>query len=119
MWNTLGKQFVEETHSAKRSAKARAVVAYCDGKTVVTFVGETSGTIADSPRGTTEFYWDTIFMPNDPSGKANNKTYAEIVDDPTLGLKYKVVNLSQSSKAMIQFLNFRKAHPPELWPRFA
>jgi XTP/dITP diphosphohydrolase len=117
MWNALKEQFILETKSAKRRAIARAVVAYCDGKSVTTFVGETSGTIADSPRGKTEFYWDTVFMPDDPSGKALNKTFAEIADDPSLGLKYKMTDLSQSSKAMVKFLDFRRSHSPDLWPR--
>lgn len=117
MWNALTDRFIQETHSAKRPVTARAVVAYCDGKAVTTFVGETKGTIAESPRGKREFYWDTVFIPNDPSGKAKDKTYAEIVDDPALGLKYKMVNLSQSTKAMLRFLDFRKTHLPDLWPR--
>lgn len=117
MWNALTDRFIQETHSAKRPVTARAVVAYCDGKAVTTFVGETKGTIAESPRGKREFYWDTVFIPNDPSGKVKDKTYAEIVDDPALGLKYKMVNLSQSTKAMLKFLDFRKTHLPDLWPR--
>jgi inosine/xanthosine triphosphate pyrophosphatase family protein len=117
MWNALTDRFIQETHSAKRPVTARAVVAYCDGKAVTTFVGETKGTIAESPRGKREFYWDTVFVPNDPSGKVTDKTYAEIVDDPALGLKYKMVNLSQSTKAMLKFLDFRKTHLPDLWPR--
>jgi non-canonical purine NTP pyrophosphatase (RdgB/HAM1 family) len=119
MWNALEEHFIVETQSAKRRASARAVVAYCDGKSVSTFVGETSGTIAESPRGKREFYWDTVFMPDDPSGKAKDKTFAEISDDPDLGLKYKMVALSQSSKAMLKFLDFRLNHPPDLWPRSA
>lgn len=117
MWNVLGSRFIEETHSADRRATARAVVAYCDGQSVRTFVGETTGTISAEPRGSRLFYWDTVFMPDDPSGKIKNKTYAEIVDDPKFGLKYKVTYLSQSTKAMLQFVEFRMSHPPRLWPR--
>jgi XTP/dITP diphosphohydrolase len=117
MWNSLKEKFISETHSAQRSAIARAVVAYCDGKSVTTFVGETKGTIAESPRGKREFYWDTVFMPDDPNGKIKNKTFAEIVDEPGYGLSYKMEHLSQSSKAMLQFLEFRRKHSPDLWPR--
>ena len=116
MWDALGDAFIDETHSAGRRAIARAVVAYCDGKSVTTFVGETMGTLAKEPRGRREFYWDTIFQPDDPSGKANGKTYAEIVEDPHLGLQYKVLNLSQSTLAMLKFLeHVRKMGRPELW----
>jgi XTP/dITP diphosphohydrolase len=117
MWNVLGNRFVEETHSADRRATARAVVAYCDGQSVRTFVGETTGTISAKPRGSRLFYWDTVFIPDDPSGKVKNKTYAEIVDDPNFGLKYKVTHLSQSTKAMLRFVEFRISQPPGLWPR--
>ena len=106
MWNTLGVNFLDETHSQNRRALARSVIAYCDGKSVQTFVGETWGTLADTPRGGRQFYWDTIFMPDDPTGRVQNKTYAEIVEDPSLGIEYKIVHLSQSSRAMIEFLRY-------------
>lgn len=116
MWDTLKDRFVEETKSAGRRAIARAVIAYCDGKGVRTFVGETKGELASQPRGNRDFYWDTIFMPDDPTGKAAGKTYAEIAEDPTLGLRHKVINLSQSSRAMLQFLEYlRKVGISELW----
>lgn len=117
MWDFLLDKFIEETHSAGRPAIARAVVAYCDGRSVHTFVGETSGKIADRPRGNRKFYWDTIFIPDDSRGKTKGKTYAEIFDDPGLGLKYKMTKLSQSSRAMLEFLEFRRLNQPDLWPR--
>lgn len=116
MWNALGEKFIQETHSAGRRAIARAVVAYCDGKSVHTFTGETKGVLASSPRGARKFYWDTIFIPDTPSGKEGDKTYAEIVENPRLGLKYKMTKLSQSGKAMMAFLQFlKKVGPPSLW----
>ena len=116
MWNTLKDRFLEETKSAGRNATARAVIAYCDGKSVKTFVGETDGILATEPRGKRTFYWDTIFEPYDPSGKAAGKTYAEIAEDKKLGLKYKIIHLSQSSRAMIKFLEYLwKVGTPELW----
>lgn len=115
MWNTLRDRFIQETQSAGRNATARAVVAYCDGKSVKTFVGERDGVLANAPRGNRQFYWDTVFMPADPSGRAKNKTYAEIVDDPTLGLRYKV-ELSQSSAAMMLLLeHLRQTGGSPLW----
>ena len=107
MWDTLEQDFVKETNSGKRKAVARAVIAYCDGMKVTTFVGERAGTIAEEPRGERKFYWDTVFIPEDPSGKAGGLTYAEIAEDPSLGLLYKVTELSQSSAAMKKFLSHR------------
>ncbi|NOS70149.1 MAG: hypothetical protein HOP33_09490 [Verrucomicrobia bacterium] len=116
MWNTLGDRFLAETNSAGRPAIARAVVAYCDGMSVKTFVGETRGQLAKTPRGDRKFYWDTVFEPDDTSGTTKGRTYAEIVADPKLGLVYKIVELSQSSKAMMQFLEFIRIAPPSsLW----
>ena len=117
MWNALGERFITETHSAGRRATACAVVAYCDGKDVRTFRGETKGTIAASVRGRRAFYWDTVFVPDTDAGTPGNKTYAEIVDDAALGLKHKVSRLSQSSKAMLKFLEYRLTSEPQLWGR--
>jgi len=116
MWNTLGNKFLEETQSKGRRALARAVIAYCDGMSVHTFVGETTGTLAEVPRGLRKFYWDTVFIPDDTSGISQGKTYAEIVADPDLGIEYKIKNLSQSSKAMLNFLKYLKDNDdPVLW----
>jgi XTP/dITP diphosphohydrolase len=116
MWDTLQERFVEETKSAGRCAIARAVIAYCDGKQVQTFVGERAGTIADQPRGGRQFYWDTVFMPEDSSGRSMGLTYAEIVESKVLGLAYKMRELSQSSAAMKEFLDYRlRVGEPELW----
>lgn len=114
MWNSLGDHFLEETNSRGRKATARAVIAYCDGRKVQTFIGETDGTLAQEPRGSRAFYWDTIFIPD--NAETGNLTYAEIVDDPKFGLDYKVATLSQSSKAMLKFLAyFHKEGAPYLW----
>ena len=116
MWDTLRDRFVDEMKSAGRKAIARAIVAYCDGKQVKTFVGERAGTIADRPRGSREFYWDTVFVPEDSSGHSRGLTYAEIVESADLGLAYKIRELSQSSAAMKSFLEYRlRAGDPELW----
>ena len=111
MWNSLGDRFISETQSAGRKATARAVVAYCDGQKVRTFSGETSGFIADAPRGDRAFYWDTVFVP-DVAGKRGERTYAEIVEKDGLSAK---ILLSQSTKAMMNFLEFRRLSRPELW----
>jgi inosine/xanthosine triphosphate pyrophosphatase family protein len=92
------------------------VIAYCDGKEVRTFIGEREGKIADAPRGSRKFYWDTVFIPDDPSGVSNGLTYAEIVETASLGLEYKIKQLSQSSAAMTRFLAHRlEAGDPDLW----
>jgi XTP/dITP diphosphohydrolase len=113
MWNSLDTNFIEETHSAGRKVTARAVVGYCDGHTVKTFAGETAGKIAPEPRGDRNFYWDTVFIPEEAKDDAAGKTYAEIVK--AKGLEFKMTNFSQSAKAMIQFLEYRLTHSPDMW----
>jgi XTP/dITP diphosphohydrolase len=117
MWDALHDQFIMETGSANREAIAGAIVAYCDGMKIVTFAGDREGRIAASPRGSRQFYWDTIFIPKDPTNTVSGKTYAEIADDPDLGLEFKVLRLSQSTMAMNKFLEYLRSAPPsKLWP---
>jgi XTP/dITP diphosphohydrolase len=113
MWNTLGVDFVAETNSAGARAVARSCVAYCDGQRVETFIGETQGRIASEPKGSRHFYWDTIFIPDDPDHPDSERTYAEIVEEDGLAAK---MHLSQSGKALRAFLEYRLQHQPELWP---
>jgi inosine/xanthosine triphosphate pyrophosphatase family protein len=117
MWDFLKGSFIAETRSAGRGAIARAAIAYCDGRSIETFSGETRGKISDTPRGSRHFYWDTIFIPDDSGGSpgTGTMTYAEIVDSTALGLAFKMTKLSQSSRAMLEFLEYRLSHEPELW----
>jgi XTP/dITP diphosphohydrolase len=112
MWDALGaEKFIVETNSRGRRVRACAVIGYCDGLSVRCFRGETFGRLADRPSGSREFYWDTIFIP-----EAETMTYAEICSNPSMGLKKKVA-LSQSTKALSEFLQHRlKIGMPPLFP---
>ena len=115
MWNALGADFFGSVRLQSRGATAQAVVGYCDGMRAQTFLGCTHGELAVEPRGSRNFYWDTIFVPDDPARPNAGLTYAEIVDE--LGLEYKVVKLSQSTKAMGECLNhIRTQEANLLWP---
>jgi XTP/dITP diphosphohydrolase len=96
------EDFVRRISAAGERAVARAVIGYCDGMSVHIFTGETEGVIADRPRGSREFYWDTIFAPDGYGGA----TYAEITADLTRGIPEKM-KVSQSWKALRAFLEFR------------
>lgn len=110
LWNTLGDDFLTETNSKGLQVVAKAVIAYCNGKEVKTFIGETTGILSDTPKGNRKFYWDTIFIPD----STLNLTYAEIVEQYSLA--YKLIHYSQSAKAMIKFLEFIKCKPfDEFW----
>lgn len=110
MWNTLKHDFLLETNSANKNVIAQAVIGYCDGKEIKTFVGETCGILSDIPRGNRDFYWDTVFIP-DPK---TNFTYAEIVEKK--GLAEKLIKYSQSAKALISFLEYiRRTGISDFW----
>lgn len=113
MWNSLGADFVRETSSAGRAVIARACIGYCDGQAVHVFVGETLGRLAEEPRGNRDFYWDVLFVPDDDNELG--LTYAEMVENPNMGLAEKVLKHSQSRKAMVKFLEWRLDNDPPLW----
>lgn len=112
MWDALdAERFIEVCAPLGRQVIARAVIGYCDGLSVKTFTGEMTGVLADSPRGARNFYWDTVFCPDG----FNGLTYAEIVDDPSLGLGAKM-KVSQSIKALKQMIAYQLDHRPSLFP---
>jgi len=60
-----------------RRALARVTLAIYDGKEHHLFEGGTAGKIAETPRGSLEFSWDDIFIP-DGQPKKGQKTFAEM-----------------------------------------
>jgi XTP/dITP diphosphohydrolase len=114
MWDSLGaEKFVGCCSTLSTRAIARAVVGYCDGMNVTTFVGETTGVLSTTPRGDRDFYWDTVFCPDGGGGK----TYAEIVGLDRSGLLAKL-QMSQSMRALQAFLEFRLANDAKLFPAY-
>jgi inosine/xanthosine triphosphate pyrophosphatase family protein len=112
MWDALSaEKFVKSCLPLTDRAMARSVVGYCDGMNVHTFVGDTAGSLSKAPKGRREFYWDTIFCPDGFGGK----TYAEIVKDDSSGLLEKL-KISQSIKALKQFMQHRLNNEPALFP---
>jgi XTP/dITP diphosphohydrolase len=110
LWNAFNSDFLVETNSSNQRAIAKAVVAYCDGRNIFTFIGETEGVLSAELKGSRNFYWDTVFIPDGSGGL----TYSEIVDQH--GLDEKITKYSQSTKAMINFLDYIKSQPnDEFW----
>jgi len=56
-----------------RAATAITCIGFFDGEQCHTFIGETTGTIAPTPRGKNGFGWDPIFLPD-----GLDKTFAEL-----------------------------------------
>lgn len=112
MWDALGPdRFVASCLPLTTRAIARAVVGYCDGLNIRTFVGGTNGVLSATPKGSRAFYWDTVFCPDGGTGK----TYAEIVGDDKSGMLDKL-RLSQSIKALMSFMTYRLSNEPALFP---
>jgi XTP/dITP diphosphohydrolase len=114
MWDSLGaEKFVGCCSTLNTKAIARAVVGYCDGMNVTTFVGETKGVLSSVPKGDRAFYWDTVFCPDG----GGSKTYAEIVGADRSGLLQKL-RISQSMRALKSFLEFRLLNEARLFPAY-
>ena len=112
MWDALDAElFASSCSTLTTRATARAVIGYCDGMNIVTFVGDTKGSISKTPTGTRAFYWDTIFCPDG----FENRTYAEIVGNDSSGL-IKKLEVSQSIKALKKFMQYRLSNEPVLFP---
>lgn len=52
---------------------AKTIIGYCDGKKIYYYEGEISGIIVGTPKGSREFQWDCVFMPN-----GDSRTFAEM-----------------------------------------
>ncbi|GEO80460.1 non-canonical purine NTP pyrophosphatase [Pararhodospirillum oryzae] len=105
MWDSLSDRgFLKRVGRGGERAVAQAVVGYCDGVKVWTFVGETKGSLANEPKGERKFYWDTIFCPDEFGGK----TYAEVCGEED-GLLRKLT-VSQSAKALRKFVEHLRRH---------
>jgi XTP/dITP diphosphohydrolase len=76
--DTLGNdifcKMMRHFKGSDRIARAKAVIGYYHPNgTVTTFEGEVTGIIATKPRGSNNFGWDPIFIP-----EGQNETYAEM-----------------------------------------
>ncbi|WP_159739676.1 non-canonical purine NTP pyrophosphatase [Vibrio atypicus] len=54
---------------------AKTIIGYCDSMKIHIFEGAISGTISPEPKGSREFQWDCIFIPN-----GETETFAEMGD---------------------------------------
>ena len=71
-WETIKEdKFCDLFKGTKITAKTS--IGYCDGRKNYFFEGESLGKVADKPRGSRDFQWDCVFIPD-----GYNKTYAEM-----------------------------------------
>ena len=64
-WDTLKDQICDIARlTGRQKAAATCAAAVCDGRRIHVFEGRIEGSISDAPRGSREFQWDTIFIPD-------------------------------------------------------
>lgn len=93
-WDSLEGKICRITDCfGNRNAVAKSTLGYCNGKKLFTVTSQKNGTISDTPRGTRNFQWDTIFIPD-----GETRTYAEMsIDEKN--------NISQRKTAFEKLVN--------------
>lgn len=96
-WDTLtADRFANLFGEAKDpSVVAKTVIGYTDAKQFFMFEGEVAGRISEAPRGSLDFQWDCVFIPNGFS-----QTFAEMGE--------KKNEISMRRIAMDKFAQFLK-----------
>lgn len=72
---------------------AKTIIGYCDGKQIFYFEGEVSGSIVKAPRGSRDFQWDCVFLP-----EGQSMTFAEMGSAKN--------DISMRKQALEKFKNF-------------
>ena len=95
VWDKLEADKFGELFGCVRDpgAVARTVIGYTDVKQFHSFKGEIKGRISESPRGSRDFQWDCVFIPN-----GFNETFAEMGE--------KKHEISMRRKALDAFSDF-------------
>lgn len=76
-WDTLQADRVAEIFGRMEDPRVSAVtrIAYCDGRRVHQFEGKVTGKISSEVRGSRDFQWDCVFVPD-----GETQTFAELGD---------------------------------------
>lgn len=92
-WDTLGPDRVAAVFKAlgEQNVTAKTHVAYIDGRKIQLFEGAVTGRFADDPRGSRDFQWDCVFIPD-----GRSETFAE------MGMVEKN-KISMRTKALLEF----------------
>ncbi len=100
IWRSVGDRMCDFLRDDDpRTATARSVIGFCDGRRVSLFPGETRGRVAERARGEYRFNWDPIFIP-----EGSDRTYGE------MGLEGKRAT-SPAHKAWALFFTAAAAKP--------
>jgi XTP/dITP diphosphohydrolase len=95
VWDTLQADKFSELFGnvTDPGAIARTVIGFTDARRFYFFEGEIKGRIAQQPRGTRDFQWDCVFIPD-----GFDQTFAEMGE--------KKHNISMRRRALDAFANF-------------
>ena len=76
-WDKLQADKFSEIVSkmSDQTVEAKTVIGYCTGKKIYKFEGVIKGKISDLPKGSKDFQWDCVFIPDGYS-----QTFAEMGD---------------------------------------
>lgn len=96
-WDSLEADKFSELFGGTTNPKASAktIIGYCNGKVINYFYGEIKGKIAKEPKGSREFQWDCVFIPD-----GFNQTFAELGDQKN--------QISMRRRALDEFSDFLK-----------
>jgi XTP/dITP diphosphohydrolase len=95
-WDRLkADRFAKLFGNVEHKVSAKTVIGYIDGKKCHFFEGEISGRISSEPRGSRDFQWDCVFVP-----EGFDKTFAELGD--------KKNEISMRKQALDEFADFLK-----------
>lgn len=72
---------------------ARTIIGYCDNMKIHFFEGEVKGTISSEPKGSRDFQWDCVFIP-----EGYSLTFAELGQEKN--------KISMRKKALDKFANY-------------
>ncbi|MBF0320189.1 MAG: RdgB/HAM1 family non-canonical purine NTP pyrophosphatase [Nitrospirae bacterium] len=87
--------FMQDVPKEMRTAKYVSVFCLIMGGTTMFFDGEVTGSIIDTPRGTSGFGYDPVFIPN-----GYDKTFAELGDD----VKNKISHRAMAARKLRDYL---------------
>jgi len=90
---TIGYRSLCKLLKNNRRARAQTVIGYFDGKNYKSFIGETPGTIARTPKGKNGFGWDLIFIP-----RGHKKTFAQMTSEEKNAISMRKIALEKLRK---------------------
>jgi len=99
-WDTLQGEKICRMLSnfSEKTAVAKTVMGFCDGRQLYDFEGSLRGIISERPHGGREFQWGTIFIPD-----GSTQAYSELHID-------QLNSISHRACAFNEFSSFWKSH---------